>query len=212
MAGEDIATTIGNVGQSALSIGLIIIVGIFAIAFLIAVLFAAKYYKRYKQFKITILSKDSFGQVHEEYDDGGVFVDKQTRNKRLYLRKANVGLDPDNIPYITSKKGKRHIYLYRTGLKNFRYIIPSYEDKELSFNHVGEEDVNWAINSYERAKKSFATSMIMQYLPFIILAFVSIVILIMFLYFFQQFSVLKDVAFAFRDAAQATSGTTVLPA
>jgi hypothetical protein len=80
--------------------------------------------------------------------------------------------------------------------------------------NVGEEDVNWGVNAYERQKKIFGSNALLQYLPFIALGFVSIVILIMFIYFFKQFSVLKDVALAFESAArtlaQANGGTVVL--
>ena len=66
---------------------------------------------------------------------------------------------------------------------------------------ITEEDVNWAINSYERQKKIFQSSTLMQYLPFILLAFVSVIILVMFIYFFKDFAVLRDVAIALREAS-----------
>ena len=51
--------------------------------------------------------------------------------------------------------------------------------------------------------------MFMQYLPFMMLAFVSIIILVMFIYFFKEFDTLKDVAIALKEAALATRGTVI---
>ena len=215
MAGEEgITNTISSIGSGALNIGIMLGVLFVAIVVIVGGALLYRHMKRYKQYKIVIYSKDTFGQIKQEYDEAGIFVDKTTRNKRLYLRKNNVGLNADNIPYISDAKGKKTIYLYKVGLKNFKYVNVSVNKTTDDIKtHVGEEDVNWAINAYERAKKSFTQTMLMQYLPFIVLAFVSIVILIMFLYFFQQFSVLKELGVALQNTAQTlASGTTILPA
>lgn len=208
MAAEQV---LGNVGNMAVNIIILII----SVIFIGAMAFAAWYFadkkKRYGQFKCIIWGRDGFGQTTETTDSAGIFVDRKTQNKRFFLKKANVGLDPDNVPYIISGKTKV-VYLLKTGLKNFRYIKPKVgEEFELE---VGEEDVNWAVNSYERQKKTFGQNLLLQYLPFISLGFVSIVILIMFIYFFKQFPVLKETALALKEAAtafaQSQSGTVVL--
>ena len=211
---DGIGGTISNLGSGALNIGIMLIVILVVIGIMIGVMFLMKNVKKYKQYRVVIYSKDTFGQIKQEYDDAGIFVDKTTRNKRLYLKKNNVGLNADNIPYISDGKGKKTIYLYKKGLKNFQFIqVTVNADVDKIRINVGEEDVNWAVNSYERAKKAFTQTILMQYLPFIVLAFVSIVILIMFLYFFQQFSVLKELGVALKEASQALgSGTTILPA
>lgn len=168
--------------------------------------------KRYGQFKCIIWERDGFGQITETSDRAGIFVDGKTKNKRFFLKKANVGLDPDNVPYI-SRGGEKFVYLIKTGLKNFQFVKPRIRDEKV-FLEVGEEDVNWAVNSYERQKKVFGTNALLQYLPFIALGFVSMIILIVFIYFFRQFGVLKDVAIALQNAAealaQASGGTVVL--
>jgi len=99
--------------------------------------------KRYKQFKVTVWQKDGFGQLTEKYDDAGIFTDKTTQKKRLWLRRNKVDLNADNIPFIPTR-GKRNIYLLQTGLKNFRFIRPDISDEYIKLS-VGEEDVNWAI-------------------------------------------------------------------
>ena len=95
-----------------------------------------------------------------------------------------------------------YVWLYRTGLKNFQYVDLNITPNPGATITVGEEDVNWAINAYERQKKLFSTTLLMQLMPFIMLAFVSIIILIIFIYFFKEFSTLKDMAVAMGEAAQ----------
>ena len=202
---------IGNVGNMALNIFILVIGVLFFVGLALVTWYTLDRYKKYSQFKCIIWGRDGFGQITETVDAAGIFVDKKTINKRFFLRKANVGLDPDNVPYIICGK-RKIVYLLKTGLKNFRYIKPVVGE---SFNlSVGEEDVNWAVNSYERQKKTFGTNLLLQYLPFISLGFVSIIILIMFIYFFKQFPVLKETAVALKEAAaafaQSQSGTVVL--
>jgi ATP-dependent Zn protease len=214
MAVEDgISGTISNLGSGALNIGLMLIVTLVAVGIIIGLLIMYKQIKKYKEFKVEIFSEDTFGQTKKEYDSAGIFVDKTTRNKRLFLKRNNVGLNADDVPYVSDSKGKKTVYLQKNGLKNFKFIEIKLTANKNIKAEVGEEDVNWAVNAYERAKKAFTQTILMQYLPFIVLAFVSIVILIMFLYFFQQFSVLKELGVALKEASQSLgSGTVVLPA
>ena len=167
--------------------------------------------KQYNQFKCIIWGRDAFGQLTETTDKAGIFVDAKTKNKRFFLKKAHVGLNPDNVPYIQSGKVKI-VYLLRTGLKNFQFIRPLIADNFTI--DVGEEDVNWAVNAYERQKKVFGSSMLLQYMPFIVLAFVSIIVLVIFMNLFKKFDVLGEIAASMSQAAtamaQAQSGTVVL--
>lgn len=206
--------TLETIGTSAMWLGLGVVGVIIAVGAIVGVFMAYQYVKKYKQYKIVIFEKDGFGQLKQTYDQGGVFVDRKTKNKRLFLKANNVGLNPDNIPYIQSTKSKT-VYLFKTGLKNFRYIKLKISDVEFGIK-VGEEDVNWSINAYERQKKLFANNFIEKILPFIVIAFVSLVILIIFIYFFRNFGVLAEVAASLKEAAQAMaqakSGTLVLPA
>jgi len=195
-----------SVADTALNIGIMVLSILIGGGFLGGSLWFYLKQRRYKEYKCIIWERDGFGQLNETYDRAGIFVDKKTNNKRFFLKKANVGLNPDNIPYIPGKT--KIVYLLRLGLKNFRFLHhnPKGDGMELI---VGEEDVNWAINAYERQKKLFNTNMLLQYLPFIALAFTSIIILIIFIYFFKDFAVLKDVAIALKEAAQAMHGTVI---
>ena len=168
--------------------------------------------KRYKQYKIIIWERDAFGQLVESHDGGGIFVDPKTNMKRLFLKKAQVGLNADQVPFIQTGKDKK-VYLHRWGLKNFSYIKPVIKGEGNVSFQVGEEDVNWAVNSYERAKKAFSSDRLLQYLPYVALGFTGIIILIMVIYVLKNFTVLQDVAFQLKEAAIATaraSGGTVI--
>ena len=171
-----------------------------------------KQFRRFAEFTCIIWQKDGFGQLTQKYDKAGIFVDKETKNKRLFLKRANVGLNPDNIPYIPTGKTKV-IYLLQVGLKNFKYIRPDISDGLIHLT-VGEEDVNWAINAYDGQKKLFSQSWIMQYMPFMLLALVSMVILILFIYLFKQFGtiggLIKEIQELAKAVAAAKSGTTVI--
>lgn len=169
-------------------------------------------WKRFNQYVVRIWEKDGFGQVNEHKDVAGVFVDKDTGDKRLWLRKSQVGLSPDNIPYLPMGRQKV-VMLLKVGLKNFLFIRPVVSTTGLELM-VGEEDVNWAVHTYEKQKKMFIMETLMPYLPFIALGFVTIVILLIFIYFFREFDTLGKVATQLARAAEAlrdaSAGTVVI--
>lgn len=193
------AISLGGTTDTLLNLSVFLLSSLVIGGLLFMVIFAYMQNKRYKQFKVIIWGKDAFNQLIQKEDGAGIFVDRKTNNKRFFLKKHNVGLQPDNVPYI-QKGNEKIVYLLQTGLKNFRFIKPVISEDVFTFD-VKEEDVNWAVNSYERGKKLFSQNWLMQYLPFIMLAFVSIVILVIFIYFFKNFAVLKETAIAFQNAA-----------
>lgn len=169
--------------------------------------------RRYSAYDVVIYEKDGLGTVLETTDKAGVFVDRKTKNKLLFLKKnKNVSMNPDRIPFITRNGTRKVVYLMKYGLKNYVYLKPSL-DKNLDFS-VGEEDINWAINTYEKQKAGLMTDKLLQYMPFMVLAVVSVVILVMFVYFFKSFDSLKDLGVSMTEAANAirdaNSGTTVI--
>lgn len=198
---------ISAVGSGALNLFVIIFVILFIGGLMAtAIVFYLKQ-KRFKEFKCIII--DKYKRV--SFDQAGIFVDKKTNNKRFYMKKAFVGLDPNNVPYFV-EAGQKYVIMFKTGLKNFHFInININPNFELI---VEEEDVNWAINAYERQKKLFQNSMLLQYLPFILLAFVSLIILILFIYLFKQVEHIKEFMEVAREIAvqlaQARTGTTVI--
>lgn len=209
----DLASLV-SLGSKAL-IGIAMFLSLLVVASLIALaIWAYNRWKKYQQFVCIIWELDGFGQLAETKDKAGIFVDSKTKNKRFFLKKANVGLEPDNVPYISRGKLKT-VYLLRTGLKNFRFIKPRLVQSLMTFV-VGEEDVNWAVNAYDRQKKLFMESKFMQLLPFITLAFISIIILIIFIYFFKDFDKLVLMSQNFKDSialivnAGCNTGTTII--
>lgn len=182
--------SLADVGTGALNVILILAGGIVVILVALAGGYFLKRAVRFNQFVCIIWEKDGLGNVAQRTDKAGIFVDPVTKNKRFFIKKANVGLEPDNIPYIQMGK-KKYVYLVRTGLMNYKYIKPRIADDVLTFT-VGEEDVNWSINAYERQKVTFNSKKWLQYLPYISLAVAAFVILILFIYFFRELSVLRD--------------------
>lgn len=203
----------GNLGGMASS-GLTILVMSIMILFVGALAAGGTWlymgYRRYTQYKCVIFNPNGY---IESYDKAGVFVDRKTKNKRLFLLKNNVGLDPDNIPYKMNGKGDRVVYLVQDGLKNFKYVNIRFNGYSPQIT-VGEEDVNWAINAYEKQKKLFMNSTLAQLMPLLIIIVPSIIMLIIFIYFFKDFAVLKGIAEALKEAAealaQAKAGTLVM--
>lgn len=205
------------IGTQAVGIGFLLVSVLAVAAFGVAFFVVYRYIQRYKQYVCYVFERDGFGQTSFSTDEAGIFVDSKTKNKRFFLRKANVGLDPDKVPYIQRKiGGKKVVFLLRTGLKNFSYINFDIKEKTGMQINVGEEDVNWALNAYERSKKLFSQTLLMQLMPFIIIAFVSVIILIMFIFLFKDAGVMKEAAVAWRDAAQyyyqAQTGSAVITA
>jgi len=204
---------IANMGQSAMGLIVLIVAVLILVGIVVAITLAIISSRKYKQFIIVIWQMDGFGQFIQKYDEGAIFVDKKTGNKRLFLKKAHVGLTPDNVPYIPTASGKKMVYLLQTGLKNFKFLKPNIDASFINFT-VGEEGVNWAVNDYEAQKKRFQSGWLQQYLPFIIIGFTVMVMLIMFIYIFNKMPLILDIAKEMKEVAQllaeARTGTTIL--
>jgi hypothetical protein len=185
-----------TVFNAAMIIGGLFIIGAILFVVIKTILTIKKH-----NYKVIIYEIDGAGKVNLTFDTGGIYVDGKTKNKRFYLRKYNVGLEPDNVPYIKGDKGKRYVFLRRSGLKNFQYV--SYENifQEQFGITVSEEDVNWAINTYEKGKSLFGSSLLMQLLPYIGIALMGVFILGMLVVLFQRIGELGKVAEAFAGAA-----------
>jgi hypothetical protein len=201
-----------GMGSGALNIIFLVLIILIPISIVIILFFYFRNQKKYKQFTCVIFGKDGFGQPAMSFDNAGIFVDNKTNSKRLFLKRNKTGLSPDNIPYIQCGI-KKYILLLQTGLKNFSYITPNLDASGITLA-VGEEDVNWGLNSYERAKKIFSPSDWKIYLPYIGLATMGIFMVIMLYIFLGKVTVLKEVATALKETASilASRGTTtVLP-
>jgi len=162
-------------------------------------------FKRYIQFMCLILKAD--GTV--SFDTAGIFEDKKTKTKRFFMKKNKVGLTPDKVPskIIDGPTGffqaPKIVFLAQTGLKNFHFI-----DLKIGFNKllslkVGEEDVNWALHSYEKGKAlGQIKNKLLEFMPYISIAVVSVIILILFIFLFKKFDVMADMATAIEVASE----------
>ncbi|MDX1701512.1 MAG: hypothetical protein R3250_12885 [Melioribacteraceae bacterium] len=195
-----IAAGASNLLNIALMLGAIVLCfGIFG-----GIAYAVRQYQKWNEYKVMIWRHNSNGDLEFYTDSAGIFLMKSINAKRFFLKKSNVGLPPDKVPYINLYGGffpQKIVQLYQDGLKNFHFIRPHMNRNVPSFS-VGEEDVNWAINTYESSKKSFINNTLLQMLPYISLLFVAIIIMIIFIWFFKQFDVLKDLGVALTQASE----------
>lgn len=182
----------------------------------IAVIIGVRQYLNWKRYDtlVYIIEHASGDTLMISSDQGGVYVEKKTNNKRFFLKKNDVGLNPDNIPYIINSKGQKAVFVLKTGLKNFHYLDMKFL-KDLKFKvEVGEEDVNWALNAYEKHKKVFGETLLQKLLPYIGIALMGLFILAMIVVVLQKMNVLVEVAEAFKEVAkinaQAGSGTAII--
>jgi hypothetical protein len=162
--------------------------------------------KKYKEFHVVIFDKDSFGNPRESYDRAGIFLNKKTNLKLLFLKKLKKGLNPNGIPYTTSigKDGKviKTIYLVKTGVSNHRFCKVTIDNDILKFS-VGEEDVNWAAQDYETITKTFGqTSFLEKYGGYILFIITIIIVMVILISLFGKFDILKDVAINLQATAE----------
>lgn len=154
-----------------------------------------------------------------DWDKGGTFVDSKTNNKRFFLAKNKVGLNPDNIPFILDLKVIKIVFLHKFGLKNFQYVKINLDQAEQLKISVGEEDVNWGINAYEKQKKIFGGSLLEKLLPYFGILIMGLIIIILVVIVMRDLKEIMPVLQATVEAlnnaaqaiAQASSGTTVIP-
>ena len=118
----------GGIGQLQPMIdaagGLLMVAVLFFMAlFMLAGVAAGVYFylqrqKRFDEFEVSIYGKDSFGNPVLIKDKAGIFVNRKTGNKRLYLKNGKISLNADRIPYILDGKigGKKHISIARLGV------------------------------------------------------------------------------------------------
>ena len=199
--------------QGAMTIGVWLLVIVIVLGIGAAAIYFIKKWYLYTEYNCIIFYRDGFGQMSYKRDSAGIFIDKKTNNKRFFLKKSNVGLDPNNIPILPGKK--KTVLLAQYGLKNFSYIRLDMDLDKIKFT-VGEEDVNWAVNAIEREDKKWRVKdTLLQYMPYISLAIVMIIILVMFIYLFKgipaMLTEIKMIVIEGQKLSAMNQGTTILP-
>jgi hypothetical protein len=170
--------------------------------------------RRYRDYNVVIWEKDSTGHTHEYYDKGGIFLDKKTGYRLLFLQRLKKGLNPNNVPYITSKdkKGRliKTIYLRKIGESN--YVFCKVEIKEDGTRITsGEEDVNWLYQEMQKVKNTFGIENFWQKNSAIIMWVITMVlVLVLVLSLFNKFTILKDIAEKLDEASEKQLEITTL--
>ena len=210
----DIASSVGGVVATLMKIGVVL-----GVAFMTALIvgFAGYFFvrwRKYHEFNCIIFEKDGYGNPVMLKDRGGVMVDRKTGNRLLFLQKFKVGMSPDQIPYVIGNRGKKHLFLARLGLKNFVFINPKFSSKGMELS-AGDEDVNWALNDFDKQHKSLSPKTFWdKVMPILTIAVPSIFLLVMIIFILQKFDTLVLVADSMNQAAQslaqAQSGTVVI--
>lgn len=152
--------------------------------------------KKFAEYRIVIYEKDSTGNTHEYYDQGGIFINKKTGLKLLWLKRFKKGLDPNKVPYVTAKDGKgrlvKTVYLIRTGVSNFRFLHVKIEGTIPKFT-IGEEDINWASQELEAVKKTYLKkNLLEQLLPIAVFIIIAIIIMIILITLFGKIGIIKE--------------------
>lgn len=193
----------GLVGGT-LNVTIIIILIAIVAAAIVALYLKWKKNKRFDQFDVIVFYRDAFGNMQEQADKAGIFLDGKTGNKRFFIKGFNVGLSPDNVKYVL-RNGRKRVYLFKKGLKNFSFLEIKIENEDSIKLEATEEDVNWAINEYQKAKALDNKPNWQQWLPYISLMVTGIIILIVFIWFFKQFPILQQVALSLEGAASSVA-------
>jgi hypothetical protein len=141
--------------------------------------------RRYKEYIIRVFEKDTAGNLIPSIDGGGVFIDKKSKMQCLFLQKGRVGLSSNKIPFIINAQGKKEVYVYKAGERNFRFIHLTMEIDKITFT-VGDEDLNQALIAYERADKTYLRGWLEKFMPYIVIGVVMVIFLIAFTYSMQQ--------------------------
>ncbi len=198
----DISTFIPN--SSAL-IGILIVV-IILLVVLALVITGAIMYANSKRFNILVdvfYQPKGSRQPIKKHDSAGIFVNKKTNLKRFWLKKHKIGLNPDNVPFIINETGHKVVTLWQDGLSSFRYVVVNITDNPGLHFAPGEEDINWAIATYQEFKRLFDnnTSWFDKYGAAALFTVVIVVISIILIVLFQKFEVLGQVASSLDSAA-----------
>lgn len=159
-------------------------------------------YKRYKDYFVMIFNEDEWGQKDVKFDQGGIFVDKKTNNKKFFLRYTGVGMDFENLVYSHGNNGKKIVMLSKKKDSEYQYVKPEFKAKQGIEFSMGEEDLNWGLNSYEKAKTAYEwRNKLLQFAPWMGLIFVGFVFLILCIYVLKQFDVLAQLGTSMEKTA-----------
>jgi len=207
-----------GMASGALNVGILIAVCAAIIGVMVFFFWVIGNWKKYQDYTVEI-----HDPVNDRitFDRAGIFREKTTGDVKLFLKKAKVGLDPDPVPKLAKYvKGnifspKKKIYLRQDGYKSYCYIDFTITKNTLGIN-VGEENVNWATHHFNRYVNMYKHQTALdKMMPILIIIIPSVIILIIFIYFFKTFPELTNMMVQAKEGLMVIrdikSGTTVLP-
>jgi uncharacterized membrane protein len=176
--------------------------------------------KKYSQYKVEIFDRDSNGNVYKEYDRAGVFLDKKTNLRLLFLEKYKSGLNPNNIPYVSSliiggklfkhKETIRTIYLRRIGVNNYVFCNVTVGTEGLKIS-VGEEDLNNAAQEMTKIRHMYnKESWLSKFAPYIMFVISMLLLMIVIISLSNKLAAVKDVAANMLRVAELNQKSTEL--
>lgn len=191
--------------------------GFIALGFLLAAggFFGFKYMKDKKNFntivRIYYQPKGSKAPILL-HDMGGVFFKSKVNLKRFWLKKHKIGLNPDNIPFITDNKGNRIVTLWQRGMSSFRFVVIGVSDNPGVHYVPGEEDVNWAIAAWHEYKDFIPdTKGFLEKYGWMVMWTLTIgITLLMMIFLFQKFEVLSGLMSSANAVAENLKQTAML--
>lgn len=196
----DLSNGIGGMMPNVSAVGVLntimyVMIGIIVVGIVALITWQQMVKKKYGMYRVEVLDKDKNGNVYKTYDSAGIFLDKKTGNRLNFLRKAKVGLDPNNVPYITAvdKKGRMQkiVTVRRIGVNNYIYVSMTLgETVEVT---IGEEDLNNAAQEMNKIRKTYdKKSWLDQYLAPILFIVSILIIGIVLISLFNKFGVIQE--------------------
>lgn len=156
-------------------------------------------WKRYRQYNCLLFYRDSGGAIHSRTDWAGVFVDKGINSKRLWLKDLNTTLKCDKVQSYDFF-GMKLVLLFMKSDKCINFINPTSMSDGMGFK-LSEDDLSWALEEMQKQRKRWAWNPLKEWMPYIIMVFITIMIVVVLSALIKKFDVLKDVAIALDHAA-----------
>lgn len=210
---------IGGIANSIISVVWMIIQLLIVLGITGGIIYYIFRVKRYNIQTVTIETDPETGTIRGvTLGKGGTYVDSKTKNKRFFLKGTNVGLDPDKCPELPvfnagSMNPKKVVFMVKSGFKSYRYLRPYItQDKQFDFS-VGEEDVNWGINAYQKQKALYGQSFWDKLMPYMGVIITSVFMFLIVIYVFKQLPQMKEILLVLKDIvdglAKAKMGTVI---
>lgn len=224
MAANELAT----IGYS--SMNMIIITGIIVVVVAL-IAWGAWFFmnwKKYQDYMVCVFHKNGEDKWCLRFDKGGVFVNKKTNTKRMWMKKSRSSLQADRIPFLPKNRLSFMdytfgvIFVVQKADGSYAYIDKWNIDENGLQVQVSGEDLNWGLTAFDEIMRHIENKFFKDLMLVISIVVVGIIILIMVIISVKDMThVAELLANAMSTAsanmkefaasmAQANSGTTVI--